>query len=99
MSPARNPVDVPIEDVLQDILEEENGEEDINPEPRKTTRKRKRPAETNSLVDAIAGQTKPVGPGLGQSKPPKKKPITHENAQSDVQKPPAKRRGWAVTMN
>ena len=62
--------------VLHNILDNENvvaaPEEDINPEPRKTTRKRKRPAEKNSPVDAISGQGKPVGPGFGQTKPPKK---------------------------
>ena len=101
-SPVRNPVEEspddendvpePIEDVAHNILDNENGvaapEEDINPEPRKTTRKRKRQTEKNSPVDAIAGQAKPVGPGLGQAKPPKKKPKTHEDNQTDIQKPP-----------
>ena len=97
MSPARNPIAVPTEDVLQDILEYEVGgavaEEDANPEPRKTTRKRKRLVGKSSPVDAIAGQAEagqaePVGPGLGQAKPPKKKPRTHENTSTYVQKPP-----------
>ena len=78
MSPARNPVEeilggVPVEDAPLNIIDNENGgtapEEDINPEPRKTTRKRKRMGDKNSPVDAIVGQAKPVGPGLGQAKP------------------------------
>jgi hypothetical protein len=99
-SPARSPVevspddgdDVPAtEDIAHDILDNENGVstpgEYTAPEPRKTTRKRKRQVEKNSPVDAIAGQSKPVGPGLGQAKPPKKKPRTHEDTQTDIQKP------------
>ena len=78
MSPARNPVEeilggVPVEDAPLNIIDNENGgtapEEDINPEPRKTTRKRKRMGDKNSPVDAIVGQAKPVGSGSGQAKP------------------------------
>ena len=67
--------------------EDAAAEEDVNPEPRKATRKRKRLVEKSSPVDAIAGQAEPVGPGLGQAKHPKKKPRTHENTRTDVQKP------------
>ena len=96
MSPARNPVEeilggVPVEDAPLNIIDNENGgtapEEDINPEPRKTTRKRKRMGDKNSPVDAIVGQAKPVGPGLGQAKPPKKKPRTQEDNETVIQKP------------
>ena len=96
MSPARNPVEeilggVPVEDAPLNIIDNENGgtapEEDINPEPRKTTRKRKRMGDKNSPVDAIVGQAKPVGPGLGQAKPPKKKPRTQEVNETVIQKP------------
>jgi hypothetical protein len=93
---------VPAHNTLDDGNDVAASEEDIVPalsfhnannvpEPRKTTRKRKRFNEKNSPVDAIAGQSKPagalsVGPDLGQAKPPKKKPRIHE--VEDIPKPP-----------
>ena len=76
----------PSSSLLRDLPEAEAEALQTEPLPRKTTKKRKRLPETSSEqqspVVALLSQAKSVQPGLGSSKPPKKK------ARSETTKKP-----------